>query len=490
MVVATQFLPERIPTVMGHGFFHRLGRLIPPSALLVAMGTVMLPTTLVASTPTPTPQAPSWTPTPTPTLTPTPDWALKVMEAPQVFTITATSDMITAVHNAIVPDGVTKAEIGLWSRTAGQVPGPWRYHGLTDFEPDESGGAVTESSRPWPAPEPGVVYQLHARYRYDDQWAGPFFYEDWFDPTGPSPSPTPTPAPPPEILHMVVTPDDDPPLLTITTNGFVSYPALNNHLGFWYRQTMPPTPWTYMGLIPYANGITETRIQIPFELKEDVEYEFGTRVRTDADGWATDFSYLRFIIESPTPSFHYTRFAPQGNNNSYIPLGTTPDMGDRLPASRLSFSFWSGEGPGIGGASRLDGRFTPSLSEAENLPELPVFQGMWEVSWKRTGWQFFDFYLHFNEGELDNVEGAPVVYFSTDPAGPWEPANVFSLPSTSTRPLLSFYLDESGNDFETKSDGLERFFLVVLDGEEDFSEIPEKFDEERLGRISHGGGDQ
>ncbi|MCC5875469.1 MAG: hypothetical protein JJU11_04540, partial [Candidatus Sumerlaeia bacterium] len=399
---------------------------------------------------------------------------------PEVFSITATSDTITAHHNAIIPEGVEKAEIGLWSRTAGQIPGPWRYHGLAGFPPGEP-GTTTETSRPWPAPEPGVVYQLHARYRYDDQWAGPFFYEDWFDPTGPSPTPTPTPAPPPEILDMSVTPDETDPFITITTNGFVSYPATKNYLGFWYRQTMPPTPWTYMGLHPYANGQTEVEIPIPFELMEDVEYEFGTRVRTDAGGWETDFTYLLFLIESQAPVFSYTRFAPGMTSSAYLPLGSTPDMGDRLPASRLSFSFWAGTGPGPLGASRVDAIFTPSLAGVENLPEPPSFNGVWEVTWERENWDYFDFYLYFNEGEL---EGDPVVYYSPNSEGPWEPATSFSLPPTLTRPLLSYYIFEGESQF--KSDGLVRFYLVVLDGEPDLPANKSEDVREHQRAVRHG----
>lgn len=285
---------------MGKGFpkpFQRLMAAILPAIAVTAL--VLSPNSARAATPTPTPDLPSWSPTPTPTMTPTPHWALKILEAPQVFSIEGDATQITATHNGFIPEGVTTVALGLWSRTGGQVPGPWRFHGLAAFSPGEPGTPVL-TSLPWPPPEPGVTYELSARYRFDNQWDGPFFFSKWFDPTGPSPTPTPTPGPPPQILSMVVNHEDDPSV-TISTNGHVDYPFFDNFLGFWYRQSSPPTPWTFMGFTPYSDGQEEVTIDLPFALQIDVEYEFASRIRTYGEGWATPFTTIFFLISTPPP---------------------------------------------------------------------------------------------------------------------------------------------------------------------------------------------
>lgn len=93
-----------------------------------------------------------------------------------------------------------------------------------------------------------------------------------------------------------------------------------------------------------------------------------------------------------------------------------------------------------------------------------MFEGVWEVSWDREDWEFFDFFLHFTETEFEDFDSSVWVYYSQNPDGPWEQAGQFGS-STGPRPVLPYFIGEDSSP--EKQEPNHRYYLTVLEYEDD-----------------------
>jgi hypothetical protein len=365
------------------------------------------------------PAQPLVTPSPTltPTLTPTP--VAKVFSsAPEFVTLEVTEPggplgrTFVAFHNGLVPEGSTKHAVGFWVRLTQPTLGPWRYLGLRTMQPGSGSTSIPFD----PGTETGT-FQLAARFRFDNQWFGDTFYGIWTDPAAAPPTPTPTPAPPPEIVDLFVEGEAPNLQLAAETNGFVSWPATQNRVGFWTRSFSPRGPWTFHGFQSYVSGQTVTRMPWEQDIQAGVTYEVSARLR-GATAWIGAPFNITYRKQLPTPPpITYTAYHRGGNPLGYTPIGA-PNGSIYPSASRFTGRFYSFR-PDRGKSDTNPTTLTVTLIRDPNSTDDTVSSTIWRIDTGSSDWDYLDYRIKlvdadFPAGNYDSIFGW-VTQWTTDP---------------------------------------------------------------------------